>query len=326
MKRGDWADDNYSALRAKAKNQVIRTSVLRAMGVGAKTIGDRTSGGPWQRILPGLVVLHNGRPTVAQRQTAAVMYGGSDSMLTGRAGLNLHGFGTKFQANDVGLLIPHRQHRKDASFVVVERTWQSPEATTISGLPVAPLNRCLLDAARKMVDEKACTALVAEVLQRGAADVDTLLEELDTGCGRGSAMPRRVLRELSTGAHSVAEVEARELCRLAGLPRMVSNWVILSESGEFIAIADDWEDTVAFALEVESFEHHSSPVAFDETLQRRAKMQNNGIVIAAVTPRSIRSQPEVVTEHIRCAYQQAKQRPRPNVRAIPLAQWRQEAS
>ncbi|NIL76208.1 hypothetical protein RhoFasB10_02322 [Rhodococcus sp. B10] len=326
MKRGEWADDNFAALRAKSKNGVIRTSVLRGMGVGAKTIIDRTSGGPWQRMLPGLVLLHNGPPSVLQRQTAAVMYGGPDCLLTGRTGLGLHGYSAGFQANDVGLLIPHEQHRKDAEFVVVERTWRIPEVTTKSGLPVAPIDRCLLDAVRRMSDPARITALIAEVVQRGDADIEALLVELKAGNGRGSALPRRVLRELASGAHSVAEVEARALCERSGLPPMKANWVLLTASGEFIAIVDLLEDNVYLAFEVESFLHHSAPAEFAKTLERRAHIQGHGAIVLAHTPKTIRTQPDRVIADLERAYEQAKQRPRPNLRAIPLAEWRQQAS
>lgn len=133
MKRGGWATDEH-LLRQHSKNSVIRTSVLRKMGVGAKTIVDRTAGGPWQRILPGLVLLHNGPPTWTQRVTAALMYGAGDAMLTGRAGLALHGYSTSAHHSQTMLLIPHASHRKDTSFVAVERTWR---------LHVAPRHRAM---------------------------------------------------------------------------------------------------------------------------------------------------------------------------------------
>ncbi|MDJ0393518.1 hypothetical protein QMK17_09255 [Rhodococcus sp. G-MC3] len=152
--------------------------------------------------MPHSVTQSEPRPSSIELQAAH----GSDAMLTGRAGLVLHGFSKAVNTNGVPLLIPHDKHRKDVSFVEVERTWRLPESTQLSGLPVAPLGRCLLDAARRIADERICTALIAEVVQRGAVDVESLLVELNEGSGRGSAVPRRVLHELSAGAHSVAEV------------------------------------------------------------------------------------------------------------------------
>lgn len=317
MKRGGWAADEF-ALQQKSRSGVIRRSVLMGMGVAAKTIVDRTvGGGPWQRILPGLVLLHNGQPSRQQRNTAAVMYGGDDAMLSGRAGLALHGFGTSAQPSKSLLLIPQGKHRKDISFVEVERTWRPPEPVKKVGLPVAPLNRCLLDAARRMTDQRACTALIAEVVQRGAVDVGSLLTELDKGSGRGSALPRRALRELLGGAHSVAEVDAAQLYARSGLPPGMNNVAIYTEAGEFIMIADNWIDDVAVSLETDSFEHHASPQAYEQTASRRVSAEGHGVIVVSHSPNAIRTQPDKVMDDWRKAYQRALERPRPNVVAIP---------
>lgn len=315
MKRGDWAADVHR-LRQHSKNEVIRSAVLSRLGVGAKTIVDRTAGGPWQRILPGLVLLHNGPPTALQRNTAAQMYGGNDALLSGRAGLALHGFSKSAHFNEVLLLIPQGSHRKPESFVSVERTWRMPDAVQKSGLSVAPIDRCLLDAARRVTDETACTALIAEVIQRGHADVVSLLTELNEGCGRGSAVPRRVLRELGFGAHSVAELQAQKLFDRSGLPPMVRNWNIYTQSGEFICCIDNWLDNIGFGIEIDSFEHHSSPAAFEKTMRRRASMAAHGMIVASHTPKAIRTQPELVLDDLHRLYQQALARPRPNVVAV----------
>lgn len=325
MKRGEWADDRELLMR-HARNGVIRTADLRRLGVGAQTVVDRTAGGPWQRILPGLVLLHNGQPTRQQRNTAAVMYGGQDSMLSGRAGLALHGFGSSTQPTDCVLLIPNARNRQATGFVSVERTTRLPLAVRKAGLPVAPVDRCLLDAARRMSDRKQCTALVAEVVQRGAAEVGALMKELDDGSSRGTSMPRRVLYELGDGAHSVAEVDAQALCRSSGLPPVVSNQVLLTAHGDFIAIVDNWWDEVGMAQEIESFKHHSSPEAFEKTLERRAYIESHDVVLVAHTPKAIRSQPNTVIDDLRRAYSRALDRPRPNVVAIPRSEWRQDAS
>lgn len=325
MKRGDWAQDRELLMR-HARNGVIGSAKLRRLGVGAKTIVDGTTGGPWQRILPGLVLLHNGQPTRHERNTAAVMYGGTDVMLSGRAGLALHGFGASTQTTDTLLLIPDERNRKDSKFVVVERTTRLPEATTKRGLPVAPIDRCLLDASRRISDLRQCTALIAEVVQRGGAEIRALMRELDEGSSRGSAVPRRALHDLGDGAHSVAEVDARALCARSGLPPSMANCVILSEAGEFIAIMDNWWDDVAMGEEIESFQHHASPAAFEKTYERRTGIQSHGIVLTAHTPKAIRTQPNSVIADLRRAYDEASARPRPNVRAIPVSEWRQDAS
>jgi hypothetical protein len=248
------------------------------------------------------------------------MYAGRGALLTGRSGLVLHGFSKDVNTTGVSLLIPHDRHRKDASFVEVERTWRLPEPLQLSGLPVAPLDRCLLDAARRVGDERKCTALIAEVLQRGAVDIDGLFVELNNGSGRGSAVPRRVLRDLSLGAHSVAEADARILYQKAGLPSVLYNYFVYDAAGNFLGSPDAWVDAVGFGHQVDSFRHHSSPADYEKTLQIRARMQSKGIIISSHTPKTIRTQPNLVIDEIRTAYEQALARPRPNVKAVSRAE------
>jgi hypothetical protein len=44
-------------------------------------------GGPWQRLLPGVYLTSTGEPTSEQLRTAALLYGGPSSVITGPAAL-----------------------------------------------------------------------------------------------------------------------------------------------------------------------------------------------------------------------------------------------
>ncbi|RDG29968.1 hypothetical protein DVH02_34555, partial [Streptomyces corynorhini] len=49
---------------------------LRAAGLSSSTTARRCRpGGPWQRPLPGVVLIQTGEPTARQRLLAAVLYG-----------------------------------------------------------------------------------------------------------------------------------------------------------------------------------------------------------------------------------------------------------
>ena len=57
---------------------------LESLGVDSSTAYRRCRpGGPWQRLLPGVLVLHAGRPSQRQRLRAALVHCGDGSMLTG---------------------------------------------------------------------------------------------------------------------------------------------------------------------------------------------------------------------------------------------------
>lgn len=316
MRRGAWADD-AAALYELSTNGIIRTAALLHAGVTRGTISGRCRrGGPWQRILPGVVALQNAPLSTLQRNTAALIYGGDTAVLSGHAALGIHGYDHSASKSDVLLLIPSTKHRKDFSFVTVERTWRLPEPVTKGSLRVAPVARSLLDAARRTSAPDACRALLVGAVQRGDVVVDQLAEELDNGSCRGSALPRRVVRELSDDAHSVAEIEAQKLYATTQLPPMRHNKDIVAADGTWIARPDGWIDDVAVAWEIDSLKHHFTAAAHEATLLRRARMQRHGIIVVTHLPKQIRKDPRTVLADLHSAYEQGLERERPNVTCI----------
>ncbi|MFD1812074.1 hypothetical protein [Rhodococcus gannanensis] len=314
MQRGIWADD-LAVLQAHAVNGVIRSHKLKELGVAPSTISARClEGGTWQRILPGFVLLHNGFPTQLERSTAALMYGGPGSMLTGHAALAAHGHRRSASMSDVHLLIPADTKRTSAAFVTTERTWRPPEPVVRGTLRCAPVTRALLDAARRTRRRDECRALLSGVVQRRETSMEELAIELAEGSSHGSALPRSVLRELTGGAHSVEEVKAQRLYQQSGLPAMVHNGVLETHDGKFIAVADGWIDDVAMAWEIDSLSHHFTVPDHEATLVRREHMQGHGIIVVTHLPRTIREEPKRVLHQLRQSYRLARSRPRPAVR------------
>jgi len=317
MKRGG-AKIDAKVIAAASDRGLVRTAHLLELGVASKTIVRRTlPDGIWSRALPGLVFLKNRSLTPMERATAVSIYCGRDAVISGRAGLALHGLGSAGSFEETFALIPESQHRKSVGFAAVERTWRMPTPEIKSGLRVAPVVRCLCDAVRRMRNTEQCMGLIASVVQRGAATVDAIMKELDAGSTRGTAMPRRVLRELAAGAHSVAEAQAQKLYRRSGLPAMQHNVAVYDAQGKFLLIADNWLDDVALDWEIDSLEYHLSPTAHRATVERRERAQNAGLIVVTHLPSDIRDDPERVLSDLRSRYEQAKARERPNVRVRP---------
>ena len=312
MKRGAWADD-LTAIRDASLDGVIRARTLEQLGVAKSTVWSRCRPeGPWQRILPGVVLLHNGRPSTTQRYLAALTYGGPDCLLSGYAALDVAGYSTA-DRNDVLLLVPAQQHRRAVSFVDVERTCRMPDGLRRGHLRYAPPSRSLIDVARRLSSADRCRAVLTSGLQRGDVTVDQLARELGDGPNRGSGLPRSIVRELGDDAHSVAELQAQKLYASSGLPRMVHNEDVFGASGEWIARPDGWLDEVALAWEIDSLRYHFTAEAHAATLQRRARMQRAGIVVVSTLPRQLTSDPRTVLADLRAAYRLACVRPRPAV-------------
>jgi hypothetical protein len=89
-RRSSFRPDEIAVALAGAT--VVRVDQLVELGLTRSTIAHRCRpGGPWRRLAPGIVKLHNGPITRNDRRRAALLHTGSDAVLTGLDALELHG-------------------------------------------------------------------------------------------------------------------------------------------------------------------------------------------------------------------------------------------
>ncbi|MEJ2854172.1 MULTISPECIES: hypothetical protein [unclassified Saccharothrix] len=180
---------------------VIKTSDLKAAGVPRYRIDLRCRpGGPWQRILPGVLLLGAAPPTRADRVKAALAYAGPEAVLTGVDALHTHGLPGLPLPQRVHVLQPAGRRRSGDHHVLLERTTRLPRPVHKDGLPLAPPARAVLDAARHEPHPARTHALLTAVLRSGLCSPPVLLAELDAGSTRGAATPRAILRALTRPA------------------------------------------------------------------------------------------------------------------------------
>lgn len=298
----------------KKNHDVVRAATLEGLGMPRRTIYRRClPGGPWRRLLPGIVLLNPAEPNDRQRIDAALLRGGDDALITGNWGARLHGLKRTPEPSGVHVLVPAEREVSSAGFVTVERTTRLPRAVVRGGVPLAPVTRAVLDATRRMRDFDAIRAMLAEAIQRGRCTPEALVRELDQGSQRGSALPRRALVELLGGAHSVAEGDGLWLWKRAGLPEPVRNVKIYDASGAYIGTPDAWLDEVAFGWEIDSVECHFELPDYAKTLDRNNRSAAAGILIVQTLPSRIRREPATVIRELRETYEAACRRPRPPV-------------
>jgi hypothetical protein len=289
--------------------------MLEAIGVPRRSISRRCrTSGPWRRLLPGVVLLGNSEPTEEQRIRAAILYGGHGAMLTGLWALRRNGLRRLPLAGDVHVLVPATSSVTSSAFVVVERTTRLPAAHTRLGVPVAPVYRAVLDAARRLSDFDAVLAMMSEAIQRRRCTAQTLAEELEAGSRRGAALPRRALVPLLEGTHSVAEADAWNLWQRSGLPACRWNVKLFDANGRYLATPDAWCDDVGFAWEIDSRDCHAGSDDFADTLARDARYVAAGVTVLQTLPARLRTEPEKVVAEVRAAYETARLRPRPDIR------------
>lgn len=314
--RVDW-----DAVASASRSGLILVRDLVELGVPSSTIAYRcrAAGGGWCHPLIGLVALARGTLTEDQRLVAALLYAGTDAMVTGVAACRLYGLRKVPDVGDqVHVLVPHARRRQSQGFVRAERTTRMPAGRERRGVSCAPVHRAVVDAARSIRRVDEVRALLAEAVQRRMTTVQALRAEVEQGSCRGVGLVRGVVRELEAGVRSAAEAWCRDVVAgMTELPDVQWNVNIHRPDGAFVARADGWIDDVALVIEVQSFEYHADPDAFDATMRRHAAMVAAGLVVVPVTPRQLRDDPDGVRRLIREALRQARRRPRPDLVVTP---------
>jgi hypothetical protein len=133
----------------RSHERVLTHAQLRAFGLHPSTITRRiTTTGPWQRILPGVVLAHRGTPSHRERLLAALAFAGDSAVITGLDALRVHGVRTEATSPVIHVLVPVDRQRRSFGFVRIERTRRMPTVLRKQGLPWAAAERATIDTCR----------------------------------------------------------------------------------------------------------------------------------------------------------------------------------
>ncbi|MFC5137628.1 hypothetical protein ACFPK1_05245 [Actinomycetospora rhizophila] len=307
-------------LRAASWEGVIGIDELVAQGVPERTAYRRTQeDGPWQLLAPATFLLSNGEPTYRQLEIAALVYAGEGAVITGIGGARHHGIRAGDDPSTVHVLIDEPRRVLSTSRIIVERTRRLPRPVTRDGLAVAPLVRCLTDGTRRIKDLAVIAAVLSEAVRRRMALAAALRRELDAGCRKGSAAPRRVLQAVDDGVWSAAEYEAREFWKAwDDLPEIEWNVRICDEAGRFLAIADGVVRELGFVWQIDSVEHHfATPEQVEETLAYQRRLRAAGLHVLSTRPAQLRGDATGLHADVLDALATAALLPSPRVRYEP---------
>lgn len=317
-----WGAVDFDRLGEVFPDGVASRAALLGLGVSSSTVAHRCrAGGQWRRLIPGVILVAGGQPSRDQLVHGALLHAGPGAVITGIEALRRHGVRRLPDDDQVLVLIPHDRHVRSRSFVVIERTIRPPRAD--GRIPLASPARAIIDAARRMTVLDQVRAMVADAVQRDICRIEDLEEELAAATMVGSALARRVLREISAGVRSAAESWAMTLLRRGKLPTPEWNVGIRDEDGRLLAVVDCWWDDHAVAWEIDSHEFHLGPADHERTTRRRAALAAAGVIVVPTVPSRLRTEPLVVLAELRSALHHAAARPRPTLSAHP---WRTPAA
>lgn len=291
---------------AQAQDGLFTRRQARRAGLSDNALQHR-QGRPVQWALPTVYCATTGPLTARQRLRAAVLYGrvGGDSdvaAIGGLAACAIHGIKAAGQPGTVDLLLPMGRRLANCDFVVVRRTQRPGPIRRVSGLPVCSPARAVIDAARSMRSMNPVRALVGESVQQHKASCSDLATELALGASAGSLLARRVLAEVSDGAHSAAEAQFRRLLIDAGFPQPRWNCELVDTSGTWIARPDAYWEEASLIAEVQSREWHLSPADWAATMERTNRLSRLGLDVQQFPPSRITSDAAGVLRDLRAAY------------------------
>jgi hypothetical protein len=316
VRRGNWTE--HPLLARRDDPAVVRVSLLEGIGVPRRSISRRCEpGGPWRRLLPGIVLLGDSEPTREHRVRAALLHGRDGAMVTGLWALRGYGLTDLPELGDVRVLVPAERAVASTGFVTVERTTRLPEPQIKREIALAPAHRAVVDAVRRLSGYEAVLGIMAEAVRLGRCTVRALTGELDLCSRRGTALARRALLPLTAEVHSVATAEAWLLWEKTGLPACRWNVELHDSAGQRIATADAWFDEVAMAWEIGSPETRDggdNGGDFTTAITRKQRYAATGIVVLRTSRARLRTEPGTVLAEIRAAYEIASGRSRPDVR------------
>lgn len=282
--------------------------------------------GPWQQILPAVYLTVTGTPTNDQRDAAALLYAGPESMLTGAVAVRRHRL-TCAGLNTVDVLVPASTRRKSQGFVQLHRTTRMPKQMYRTGpIRFTLLPRAIADAAREMRRFGDVEALVAQAMQRRRCSLPELACELSDGPSNGSRLLRRALVEIGSGIWSSAEGDLKRLIDRSVLETPVYNALLYMEDGTFLGCADLWWPRAGVAGEVDSRQYHLNPQGYANTVRRHNRMTKAGIVLLHWLPSTIKDEPDSVISDLRDAIEAGNQRPRIPIRTMLTSQARDGAA
>jgi hypothetical protein len=273
--------------------------------------------GPWRQILPGVYLTVTGSPSQQQRETAALLYAGPQSVITGAVAVRRHNLRCA-GLNMLDVLVPGDSRRKSTGYVQIQRTTRIPKLLYTSG-PLrftAPV-RAVADAARGMTRFSDVQALVCEAIQRGRCGLEDLVIELNEGPSKGARWYRMALAEVSEGIRSAAEADLKRLIDRSDLDRPMYNADLYTLDGLFLGRPDAWFARAGVAGQVDSREYHLGAKDYEATTLRHNRMEAAGIHVLHWLPSTIKAEPARVIADLRNAIAAGNKCPPLPVKAIP---------
>ncbi|MFG3204757.1 hypothetical protein [Streptomyces sp. NPDC048192] len=316
------------------RRRVLTTAQLRSHGVTTAELNEQCRpGGPWQMLLPNVVLLRPGPPTGEERLHGALLYAARESapgvpaqptaeaphqqvyaeaVITGLAALTLHGFSATpplLSLDRVDVLVPRLRRLRSAGYVRVLRTPALPTPVAVTGLPVAPVPRALADAVAELTDGEAVRRLLTEAVRGGHCEPASVVRELTQAKLLSRPHVVDAVDALVAEGRSIAEARLYRMVREYGLPDPVWNVDLRLPGGPHLGGLDAYWPDQAVAVELDTrAPRQDDDELWSEYARKREYLERLGITVVHITPKKLRQAMEQQAAVVRTALMAAADR------------------
>jgi len=219
------------------QDAVLTQAQAHECGYTRSSIQHAVDAGRWQRLLPGVLLMHDQPPTRRQLVNAAALWAGPDSSIDAESACLWHGIPVSHaDEQQVHIVVPHESGARSRDFVVVRRSGlivrggQGQVASYVDAATAAVM------AARRTSNDRAAVALLSQPLQVGLVTLEDLFVVIMRRPPRGARRVARALEQLAAGVRSAGESIARDLfAHSVVLPKVQWNrWLRLPDGGPLV--------------------------------------------------------------------------------------------
>jgi len=279
--RGRVVDKTVAAL-ARARDGVVSSSDLQALGVSRATIRSRLASGAWLRRGRAIVVPEASTTGDLQQAWILQCNASPKAVVSGPIAWRLQGW-----------------HIPGSEWIVADNTHQRASLPGLSlvrrragdfseragGLRLAYPMDALADTLIAVDWPRACAVadLVFQARVVDLSDLEAILHKRSgRGC-RGAGQLRRLHERMGTGSKSEAEQRMGRLLRRSGTGPWIANYPHKDALGELVAEIDFALTSLRIAIEVDGRAFHSDRHSFERDRRRQNRLVLDGWLVLRFT-------------------------------------------
>jgi very-short-patch-repair endonuclease len=281
------------AVLAREQHGVVSVWQLRELGYSKESLRHAVKTGRLHRVYRGAYAVAHDAVSRHARCRAAVLSCGEGALLSHRSAAWLWGLTRRF-ALPVEVTADSPRQTREAIRIHSAEALVDEDRGSAEGIPVTAMPRTLLDFAA--VDPRYLSQALDNAQHMGALDliaVDTLIAR--SRGFRGVGRLRDALKPHRTPAYTRSGLERRflELVRQAKLEPPSMNLFV----GEYEL--DAYWPAERFAVELDTYDYHGSPSAFENDRVRQESLKLAGIEMTRITGTRMDREPRQVTSRLR---------------------------